>query len=125
MQPIYPGEDRPPPRVGNIGHLTRISNKLVQLGNSNSDILAHLQVYFIIFVVNYSKLKIDIMTIMNCMDFTSFLVDVFSIVLTLIFLIHNLIWFFLFLSSFVLINIALCTVLFLSLCFSFSVDPLF
>ncbi|GAA0146212.1 phosphatase modulator [Lithospermum erythrorhizon] len=32
-----------PPRIGNIGHLTRIANKLVQLGNNNSDIQAYLQ----------------------------------------------------------------------------------
>ncbi|XP_065846909.1 uncharacterized protein [Euphorbia lathyris] len=42
-KPTLPGADRPPPRIGNIGHLTRISNKLVQLGNSNNDILACLQ----------------------------------------------------------------------------------
>ncbi|KAG9145177.1 hypothetical protein Leryth_008964, partial [Lithospermum erythrorhizon] len=32
-----------PPRIGNIGHLTRIANKLVQLGNNNSDMQAYLQ----------------------------------------------------------------------------------
>ncbi|XVE91031.1 hypothetical protein DITRI_Ditri20bG0123400 [Diplodiscus trichospermus] len=36
-------EGRAPPKIGNIGHLTRISNKLVQLGNSNSEIQAYLQ----------------------------------------------------------------------------------
>jgi hypothetical protein len=45
LQPTVPAEGRSPPRIGNIGHLTRISNKLVQLGNSNSEIQAHLQVY--------------------------------------------------------------------------------
>ncbi|OIW13908.1 hypothetical protein TanjilG_31797 [Lupinus angustifolius] len=30
-------------RIGNIGHITRISNKLVQLGNNNSVIQEHLQ----------------------------------------------------------------------------------
>ncbi|GMI74359.1 hypothetical protein like AT1G30470 [Hibiscus trionum] len=43
-------EGRAPPRIGNIGHLTRISNKLVQLGNSNGEIQAYLQ------VLNFSKI---------------------------------------------------------------------
>ncbi|KAF2317887.1 hypothetical protein GH714_041207 [Hevea brasiliensis] len=42
-KPTIPADGRPPPRIGNIGHLTRISNKLVQLGNNNGDILACLQ----------------------------------------------------------------------------------
>ncbi|WCJ24282.1 Serine/threonine-protein phosphatase 6 regulatory subunit [Euphorbia peplus] len=42
-KPTLAGADRPPPRIGNIGHLTRISNKLLQLGNNNNDILACLQ----------------------------------------------------------------------------------
>ncbi|KAH7544587.1 hypothetical protein FEM48_Zijuj01G0001600 [Ziziphus jujuba var. spinosa] len=37
LQPTLPAEGRSPPRIGNIGHLTRISNKLVQLGNNNSN----------------------------------------------------------------------------------------
>ncbi|KAK1369045.1 Serine/threonine-protein phosphatase 6 regulatory subunit 2 [Heracleum sosnowskyi] len=41
-KPTVPAEGRSPPRVGNIGHLTRISNKLVQMG-SNSDIQTLLQ----------------------------------------------------------------------------------
>ncbi|XP_021724801.1 serine/threonine-protein phosphatase 6 regulatory subunit 3-like isoform X2 [Chenopodium quinoa] len=36
-------DGRDPPRVGNIGHLTRISNKLVHLSNTNSDIQAFFQ----------------------------------------------------------------------------------
>lgn len=44
LQPTVPAEGRSPPRIGNIGHLTRISNKLVQLGNSSSQIQAYLQV---------------------------------------------------------------------------------
>lgn len=43
-QPTVPAEGRSPPRIGNIGHLTRISNKLIQLGNNNSEIHAYLQV---------------------------------------------------------------------------------
>ncbi|KAF8408786.1 hypothetical protein HHK36_004855 [Tetracentron sinense] len=43
LQPTVPTEGRSPPRIGNIGHLTRIANKLVQLGNNNSQIQAHLQ----------------------------------------------------------------------------------
>ncbi|XP_043813881.1 serine/threonine-protein phosphatase 6 regulatory subunit 2 isoform X2 [Manihot esculenta] len=42
-KPTIPADGRPSPRIGNIGHLTRISNKLVQLGNNNGDILACLQ----------------------------------------------------------------------------------
>ncbi|KAF5472575.1 hypothetical protein F2P56_009284 [Juglans regia] len=42
-KPTVPAEGRSPPRTGNIGHLTRISNKLVQLGNSCSQIQAYLQ----------------------------------------------------------------------------------
>ncbi|XP_062012620.1 uncharacterized protein LOC133729152 [Rosa rugosa] len=42
-KPTIPAEGRPAPRIGNIGHLTRISNKLIQLGNNNSEIEAYLQ----------------------------------------------------------------------------------
>ncbi|XP_047941220.1 serine/threonine-protein phosphatase 6 regulatory subunit 1-like [Salvia hispanica] len=42
-KPTVSAEGREPPRIGNIGHLTRIANKLVQLGNSNSDIKTFLQ----------------------------------------------------------------------------------
>ncbi|KAL6992191.1 hypothetical protein U1Q18_010298 [Sarracenia purpurea var. burkii] len=42
-KPTVPAEGKVPPRIGNIGHLTRISNKLVQLGNNNSNIQAYLQ----------------------------------------------------------------------------------
>ncbi|XP_052179613.1 LOW QUALITY PROTEIN: uncharacterized protein LOC127792962 [Diospyros lotus] len=38
-----PAEGKSPPRIGNIGHITRIANKLVQVGNDNSDVQAHLQ----------------------------------------------------------------------------------
>ncbi|CAN6573806.1 unnamed protein product [Malus baccata var. baccata] len=43
-RPTVPDEGRSPPRLGNIGHLTRISNKIIQLGNNNSEIQAYLQV---------------------------------------------------------------------------------
>ncbi|XP_031273194.1 serine/threonine-protein phosphatase 6 regulatory subunit 3 isoform X2 [Pistacia vera] len=42
-KPTIPAEGRLPPRIGNIGHLTRISNKLVQLGNNGNEIQAYLQ----------------------------------------------------------------------------------
>ncbi|XP_047947956.1 serine/threonine-protein phosphatase 6 regulatory subunit 3-like [Salvia hispanica] len=42
-KPTVSAEGRTPPMVGNIGHLTRIANKLVQLGDSNSDIQTFLQ----------------------------------------------------------------------------------
>ncbi|KAG2589646.1 hypothetical protein PVAP13_5NG378000 [Panicum virgatum] len=41
--PTVPSEERAPPRIGNVGHMTRIANKLIQLRNSNSTIQAHLQ----------------------------------------------------------------------------------
>ncbi|OEL20141.1 Serine/threonine-protein phosphatase 6 regulatory subunit 2 [Dichanthelium oligosanthes] len=41
--PTVSSEDKAPPRIGNVGHMTRIANKLIQLGNSNSAIQAHLQ----------------------------------------------------------------------------------
>ncbi|XP_047325671.1 serine/threonine-protein phosphatase 6 regulatory subunit 3 [Impatiens glandulifera] len=42
-EPTIPAEGKEPPRIGNIGHITRIANKIVQLGCSNSNILEHLQ----------------------------------------------------------------------------------
>ncbi|KAI8568448.1 hypothetical protein RHMOL_Rhmol02G0200300 [Rhododendron molle] len=42
-KPTIPAEGKLAPRIGNIGHTTRISNKLVQVGNNNSDIQAYLQ----------------------------------------------------------------------------------
>ncbi|RWR85822.1 serine/threonine-protein phosphatase 6 regulatory subunit 2 [Cinnamomum micranthum f. kanehirae] len=42
-KPTVPAEGRIPPKIGNIGHLTRISNKLIQVGNSNDQIKAYLQ----------------------------------------------------------------------------------
>ncbi|PSR89963.1 Serine/threonine-protein phosphatase 6 regulatory subunit like [Actinidia chinensis var. chinensis] len=42
-QPTLPAAEKPTPRAGNLGHITRISNKLVQLGNSNNRIQAFLQ----------------------------------------------------------------------------------
>uniref|UniRef100_A0A0D9W9L7 Uncharacterized protein n=1 Tax=Leersia perrieri TaxID=77586 RepID=A0A0D9W9L7_9ORYZ len=38
-----PSEGRSSPRIGNVGHMTRISNKLVQLAKTNSIIQSHLQ----------------------------------------------------------------------------------
>ncbi|KAG0538225.1 hypothetical protein BDA96_03G216900 [Sorghum bicolor] len=40
--PTVPSEGKTPPRIGNVGHMTRIANKLIQLGNSNNTIQAHL-----------------------------------------------------------------------------------
>ncbi|KAL5731649.1 hypothetical protein ACHQM5_004356 [Ranunculus cassubicifolius] len=42
-KPTIPTEERVPPRIGNIGHITRIANKLVSLANSNTEIQALLQ----------------------------------------------------------------------------------
>lgn len=44
LQPTVGLDGSNPPRVGNIGHLTRISNKLVHLGNTNTEIQAFFQV---------------------------------------------------------------------------------
>ncbi|XP_039023555.1 serine/threonine-protein phosphatase 6 regulatory subunit 3-like isoform X1 [Hibiscus syriacus] len=41
--PTVSAEGRAPPKIGNIGHLNRISNKLVQLGNNNGGIQTYLQ----------------------------------------------------------------------------------
>ncbi|CAA2980826.1 serine threonine- phosphatase 6 regulatory subunit 3 [Olea europaea subsp. europaea] len=37
-RPTVTAEGKLPPRIGNIGHLTRIANKLIQLGNDNKDV---------------------------------------------------------------------------------------
>ncbi|KAF8397694.1 hypothetical protein HHK36_016616 [Tetracentron sinense] len=42
-QPTLPAAGRQAPRAGNLGHITRISNKLAQLGNGNSHIQSYLQ----------------------------------------------------------------------------------
>ncbi|ESQ36095.1 hypothetical protein EUTSA_v10006825mg [Eutrema salsugineum] len=42
-QPTVAATGKKPPRVGYVGHITRISNKIVQLSNSNGQIEAYLQ----------------------------------------------------------------------------------
>ncbi|KAL5832887.1 hypothetical protein ACOSQ3_016561 [Xanthoceras sorbifolium] len=42
-KPTLPASGKRVPRAGNLGHITRISNKLIQLGSSNSRIQAYLQ----------------------------------------------------------------------------------
>ncbi|KAF6167859.1 hypothetical protein GIB67_027637 [Kingdonia uniflora] len=42
-QPTISAPGRQAPRAGNLGHITRISNKLVQLGNGNQEIQSYLQ----------------------------------------------------------------------------------
>ncbi|KAI3929048.1 hypothetical protein MKX01_029577 [Papaver californicum] len=42
-QPPLNAVGRQPPRSGNLGHITRISNKLVELGNGNSQIQTYLK----------------------------------------------------------------------------------
>lgn len=44
LQPTSAASGRSPPKIGNIGHLTRIANKLIQLGNTNGQISTYLQV---------------------------------------------------------------------------------
>ncbi|OAY38019.1 serine/threonine-protein phosphatase 6 regulatory subunit 3 isoform X2 [Manihot esculenta] len=42
-QPTVPSAGKRAPRAGNLGHITRIANKLLQLGNTNSRIQTYLQ----------------------------------------------------------------------------------
>ncbi|KAL0310515.1 UNVERIFIED_CONTAM: Serine/threonine-protein phosphatase 6 regulatory subunit [Sesamum angustifolium] len=42
-KPTVPAEGKSPPRIGNIGHLTRMANKLIHMGNSNSEIQTFLE----------------------------------------------------------------------------------
>ncbi|XP_049408894.1 uncharacterized protein LOC125872223 [Solanum stenotomum] len=42
-QPTFPATGKQAPRLGNIGHLTRIANKLVQLGSDDNRIRGHLE----------------------------------------------------------------------------------
>lgn len=75
-QPTVPAEGRSQPRIGNIGHLTRISNKLIQLGNNNSEIQAQLQVcisislylYLLLFKVYGKKVKHSVMDCSPVLD---------------------------------------------------------
>uniref|UniRef100_A0A0E0C3X5 Uncharacterized protein n=1 Tax=Oryza meridionalis TaxID=40149 RepID=A0A0E0C3X5_9ORYZ len=41
--PTVPSDGKSIPKIGNIGHMTRIANKLIQLGSSNGTIQIHLQ----------------------------------------------------------------------------------
>uniref|UniRef100_A0A0E0JKH9 Uncharacterized protein n=1 Tax=Oryza punctata TaxID=4537 RepID=A0A0E0JKH9_ORYPU len=41
--PTVPSDGKSIPKIGNIGHMTRIANKLIQLGSSNNTIQIHLQ----------------------------------------------------------------------------------
>lgn len=47
VQPTKPAAGKQAPRKGNIGHITRICNKLGQLGNTDSRIRVHLEVCYI------------------------------------------------------------------------------
>ena len=46
MQPTIPAAGKQAPRVGNIGHISRISNKLVQLSTNSNPIKTLLEVRF-------------------------------------------------------------------------------
>ncbi|KAK9056006.1 hypothetical protein SSX86_027093 [Deinandra increscens subsp. villosa] len=41
--PALPAEGRTPPRIGNVGHMTRIANKLIEQGANNTYIESYLQ----------------------------------------------------------------------------------
>ncbi|PHT42698.1 hypothetical protein CQW23_16723 [Capsicum baccatum] len=43
MQPTFPATAKQAHRVGNLGHLTRIANKLVQLGSNDNRIHGYLE----------------------------------------------------------------------------------
>ncbi|KVI09335.1 Armadillo-type fold [Cynara cardunculus var. scolymus] len=43
VDPTLPASGRNAPRVGNLGHVTRIANKIMQLGNSDSRIQTHIK----------------------------------------------------------------------------------
>ncbi|KAL8167475.1 LOW QUALITY PROTEIN: hypothetical protein V2J09_008974 [Rumex salicifolius] len=43
VQPTVPAPGKQPPRNGNLGHITRIANKILQLGENNGHIQTHLQ----------------------------------------------------------------------------------
>ncbi|CAH9107290.1 unnamed protein product [Cuscuta europaea] len=42
-KPTVPVEGKSPPRIGNMGHITRLANKLIQLGNHSNNIQSYLQ----------------------------------------------------------------------------------
>ena len=44
LQPTMPAAGKKAPRVGNLGHVTRIANKITQLGNIDNRIQTHIQV---------------------------------------------------------------------------------
>jgi hypothetical protein len=44
LQPTVPASEKAPPRIGNLGHITRLANKLIQAANNNPEIKAHLEV---------------------------------------------------------------------------------
>lgn len=46
VQPTIPAAGKQAPRVGNIGHISRISNKLVQLSTNSNQIKTVLEVRF-------------------------------------------------------------------------------
>lgn len=47
FQPTVPAAGKQAPRAGNIGHITRIVNKLVHLAHNRSHILTCLQVSYV------------------------------------------------------------------------------
>lgn len=74
MQPTLAAAGRKAPRVGNLGHVTRIANKITQLGNIDSCIQTHIQVQqtssyfwkdwllvFVLFLMQILILKVGIL----------------------------------------------------------------
>ena len=44
LQPTLPAADKKQPKAGNLGHITRIANKIVQIGQGKKSIQTHIQV---------------------------------------------------------------------------------
>ncbi|RYR42887.1 hypothetical protein Ahy_A08g039323 isoform B [Arachis hypogaea] len=54
--PTVPATGKRAPRVGNIGHITRVANKLIHLSHNRSNILSCLQVGYVFFLM-YRKFR--------------------------------------------------------------------
>lgn len=59
MQPTFPATGKQVPRLGNIGHLTRIANKLVQLGSNDNCIRGHLEVSAMVIALRFVTYTFD------------------------------------------------------------------
>ena len=70
FQPTLPAPGKRAPRMGNLGHITRISNKLVQLGNTDSRIKVHLEVYVMLntfIVILPDLIQYNLVLVISCL----------------------------------------------------------